>query len=68
VPEEGLARVDSEEKGGRHRVKGAVSMEVEVKGFVREVSGLNGIRVLSRIVLLCQLRWAEGRMCWSKWD
>jgi hypothetical protein len=67
VLEEGPVHVDFEGKGGRHRVKGAVWTEVEVKGFVRVVSILNEIVGRLRFVLLYRLRWVEGRMSWSLW-
>lgn len=62
--EEEPVHVDFEGKGGRHKVKGAVWREVEVKGFVRVVSILNEIVGRLRFVLLCRLRWVEGRMSW----
>jgi hypothetical protein len=67
VLEEGPVHVDSEGKGGRHRVKGAVWTEVEVKGFVRVVSILNEIVGRLRFVLLYRLRWVGGRMSWWRW-
>jgi hypothetical protein len=67
VLEEGPVHVGFEGKGGRHRVKGAVWTEVEVKGFVRVVSIPNGIVGRLRFALLYQLRWVEGRMSWWMW-
>ena len=65
--EEAPVHVDFEEKGGRHRVKGAVWTEAEVKGFVRVVLIPNGIEGRRRFSLLYQSRWVEGQMSWSTW-